>query len=89
MIYEIKPKVAASAARADIADYIGIILTNGGGIWLPGTNFSDPQQIPLQGGSYVAAVDPTTNGAILYTVVSKPPQGFPVPRCSQLSTPSP
>jgi RHS repeat-associated protein len=77
MIYEIKPKVVAAAAYADIAYYIGLILDNGGGIWVPGTNFSDPQEIPLFGGTYAAVVEPTVRGAILYTVVSKTDFPFP------------
>jgi len=77
MIYEIKPKIEALAAYADIAYYMGLILENGGGAWVPGTNFSDPQEIPLLGGAYAAVVEPTHNGAILYTVVNHSPVGLP------------
>jgi hypothetical protein len=58
--------------------YTALILTYGGGAWVPGTTFSAPQQIPLLGGTYTAIVDPTNNGAILYTVVSKTPFGVPI-----------
>jgi hypothetical protein len=64
-------------AYADIAYYMALILENGGGVWVPGTNFSDPQEIPLLGGAYVAVVEPTINGAILCTVVNRTPIGLP------------
>jgi hypothetical protein len=57
---------------------MALILENGGGVWVPGTNFSDPQEIPLLGGAYVAVVEPTNNGAILYTVTNRTPLGFPI-----------
>jgi hypothetical protein len=82
MIYEIKPKLAASAAYADIAYYIALIWQNGGGFWVPGTEFSDAQEIPLIPG-YVAIVEPTASGAILYTVASKSPFGIPLPLIPQ------
>ncbi len=78
MIYEIKPKIDAAGTYADIAHYMALILTYGGGAWLPGTNFNAPQQIPLLGGLYVATVEPTINGAILYSVASKSPTGIPI-----------
>jgi len=78
MIYEIKPKIDAAGAYAQIADYIALILEESGQIWVPGTSFSDPQTIPLFGGLYEAIVEPTSNGAILYTVESKSPLGVPI-----------
>jgi RHS repeat-associated protein len=78
MIYEIKPAVAAAAAQADIAYYMALILENGGGAWTPGTNFTDAQEIPLFGGLYVAVVEPTVNGMILYTVKSNSPLTIPI-----------
>jgi hypothetical protein len=38
---------------------------------------------PIPGSTYVAVVEPTTNGAILYTVNSKFPLGIPLFHCHQ------
>jgi len=68
--------LAASEAYADLAYYMGLLDSYGGTTWVPGNSFSDEQEIPLAGAT--AIIEPTNNGAILYSISSQVPVFVPV-----------
>ena len=79
-LYEIKPALAAPAGTAQLGNYISILSSLDSTSWVPGTTFSDAQEIPL-GGGLKAEVFPTLpSGLILYQVVpsGNGPAPFPI-----------
>lgn len=78
-VYEIKPVWLYEEAEADIAYYIYQLgaLGKSPQSWEPGTKFNAAGEYPLQAG-VVADVEPTEDGAILYTIRSTVPTLVPV-----------